>query len=90
MRDTVTGILSRGGGVRMSCKGLLAGAMKEYAAWAFKGKARLEFVVGDVHLIPEDMHEVAALGRGRVLFDFCSHAQDFRPCAEPDMSGRTA
>jgi hypothetical protein len=74
----------------MSCKGLLVGAMKEYAAWAFKGKARLEFVVGDVHLIPEDMHEVAALGRGRVLFDFCSHAQGCRPCAEPDMSGRTA
>jgi len=71
MRETVTGILSRGGGVRMSCKGLLAGAMKEYAAWAFKGKARLEFVVGDAHLLPEDVLEIAALGRGRVLFDFC-------------------
>ena len=71
MRDTVIGILSRGGGVRMSCKGLLVGAMEEYAAWAFKGKARLEFVVGGARLLPEDMHEIAAAGRGRVLFDFC-------------------
>jgi len=72
MRDTVIGILSRGGGVRMCCKGLSADTMKGYAAWAFKGKARLEFVVGDVHLLPEIMHEIAALGRGRLLFDFCS------------------
>jgi hypothetical protein len=70
VQDIVIEILARGGGVRISCKGLLADTMKEYAEWAFKGKARLEFVVGDEQLLPEVMREIAAMGRGRVLFDF--------------------
>ena len=69
LTDTVKTVLASSGGLRISCKGLLADTMMEYAAFAASGNARLGLVVGEEVPSHDTMSAVAAMGRGYVLFD---------------------
>ena len=69
MPQSAQGILSSGGGLRMSVQGLLPQTMVTLAAAARQGGGRLELIVGDVMLMPQTMQEISAAGHGHVLFD---------------------
>ena len=70
--ETVKSILASGGGLRISCEGLSVATMEEYAAYAAQGRARLELIVGDAVLPRDALTEIAAMGKGYVLFDLVS------------------
>jgi hypothetical protein len=74
MPQTILGILSSGGSVRISAEGLTPQTMGQYAAAAAASGATVEFVVGDAMVIPQTMDAVSAYGRGHVKWDFVSKA----------------